>query len=150
MADSPEGSRSSTPAKPEAQPAVEPATPSPLTRLTGPGPTIDRRIAIAGAVLGFGIGLALGLKIAQGMPKAIEVPVPTRTPCRSCAERERRAEAAAREAKANGAPVIPVVGDDPLPDEPRPVVFSPLEGAPSDMVVAAHVPTNADLPLDQA
>ena len=148
MADSPDGARSSMPAKPAAQPPVEPATPSPLARLTMP--TIDRRIAIAGAVLGFGIGLALGLKIAQGMPKAIEVPVPTRTPCRSCAERERRAEAAAREAKANGAPVIPVVGDDPLPDEPRPVVFSPLEGAPSDMVVAAHVPTNADLPLDQA
>ena len=109
---------------------------------------IDRRIALAGAVFGFGIGLALGLKLASGMPKAIEVPVPSRVPCRNCADRERRAEAARLAAKDNGAPVIAVDADDPLPDEPRPVVFSPLAGAPADMVEAAHVDTPGYLPPD--
>ena len=112
-------------------------------------PVIDRRIAFAGAVLGFGLGLALGLKLASGMPKAVAVEVPTRTPCRNCADRARREEATRLAAKDNGAPVIAVDADDPLPDEPRPVVFSPLTDAPADMVAAAHVPTDANLPPDQ-
>jgi hypothetical protein len=83
------------------------------------------------------------------MPKAIAVEVPAKVPCRSCAERERRAQEAAAAAKANGAPVIPVEGEDPLPTEQRPITFSTLEGAPSDMVAAATVPTPGYLPPDQ-
>jgi|HubBroStandDraft_6_1064221.scaffolds.fasta_scaffold80803_5 hypothetical protein len=147
VADSPEVPTSSSKPPEVVVPGGEPGhTSLPKQLTTG---TVDRRIAVAGAVLGFGIGLALGLKLASGMPKAIEVPVPSRVPCRNCQDRERRAQAAAAQAKANGAPVIPVESDDPLPDEPRPVVFSPLAGAPADMVAAAHVPTDANLPPDQ-
>ena len=110
-------------------------------------PLIDRRIAVAGAVLGFGLGLALGLKLASGMPKAVEVPVPTRVPCRDCAERARlREENATRNGSNPPAPDHAIPFDTVKIDQP--VTFSPLEAAPDEMVSMAHVPTDAGLPPD--
>jgi len=60
-----------------------------------PGPkakpaTVERRFAVAAAFLGFGIGLALGLKLAGGMEPVVKViETPVKVPCRDCAEREK-------------------------------------------------------------
>jgi hypothetical protein len=134
--------------------ATEPGHPSDVSRGSGVSARItvpaliDRRIAVAGAVFGFGLGLALGLKLASGMPKAVEVPVPTRTPCRNCAERERqRLEAARRNGSSPPPPDHTVPFDPVTPDQP--VTFSPLVDAPAEMVAMAQTPTDADLPADQ-
>jgi hypothetical protein len=99
---------------------------------------VDRRIAVAGIAVGFGIGLALGLKIAGGMgplqAKVVEVPV--RIPCRNCAERERlEAAGAGRTVPQSGAPAT---APPPDPVAPTARTFSPLS------TTMAEVATNGD------
>jgi hypothetical protein len=110
--------------------------------------TIDRRIAIAGAVLGFGLGLAVGLKLANGMPKTVEVPV--RTPCRNCAERERQAATAPAYAPPPPVRDVPMATTPATAPPPDPSsltgmrTFSPYASAPAGMVDQAAQPAQDD------
>ena len=93
---------------------------------------VERRFLVAAGIIGFGVGITIGLRLAGGMEpivKTVEIPVAVRTPCKDCEHKEQMA----RESRV--APIedatIPAVGESELPatvrgDGQELGAFSPL------------------------
>ena len=102
--------------------SLEPVTDQPTPSAPKATAMVERRFLVAAGIIGFGIGITIGLRLAGGMEpivKTVEIPVAVRVPCKDCEHKEQMA----RESRV--APIedatIPAVGESELP-----ATFSPL------------------------